>query len=33
MFEGNRKKAAEWLAISYRSLLGKMQKYDLRRRF
>ncbi len=33
MFGGNRKKAAEWLAISYRSLLGKMQKYDLRRRF
>jgi DNA-binding NtrC family response regulator len=31
--EGNRKKAAEWLDISYRSLLSKMEKYDLRKRF
>ena len=32
-FGGNRKKAARWLGISYRSLMSKMKKYGLREAF
>jgi DNA-binding NtrC family response regulator len=32
-FGGHRKKAAQWLGISYRSLMSKMKKYGLRETF